>query len=122
MLITSSIINDRTLLEIDAFSGVKIAFYLPILLAIIIGVQLILPEGSRTPGSAVSWLLNFPLRIWHVLLGIVQTLMLFIMLDRSGNFPVISVADWENNIRGWLETALYARPHTKEMLVADIGC
>ena len=52
-----------------------------------------------------------------MLLGFVALVALFIMLDRSGNFPIISVADWENNVRGWLETAFYARPRTKEVFI-----
>ncbi|MCK4720382.1 hypothetical protein KAU08_06975, partial [bacterium] len=44
-------------------------------------------------------------------------IVLFIMLDRSGNFPILSVAAWENQIRGWFETMLYARPRTKEMFI-----
>ncbi|MFH1677065.1 MAG: DUF5693 family protein, partial [bacterium] len=117
LLIGSSMINTRTLLEIDAFSGVKIALYLPILLALIIGVQLILPAEKQTFVSGLEWLFNVPVKIWHVLLGFVALVALFIMLDRSGNFPIISVADWENNVRGWLETAFYARPRTKEVFI-----
>jgi hypothetical protein len=117
LLIHSILINKYTLLEIDAFSGVKIALYLPILLAILIGVRLILPLQSRSIMSTVSYLLNMPLKIWHVILGLAGLAVLFIMLDRSGNFPIINVADWESNIRGWFETMLYARPRTKEMLV-----
>ncbi|MCX6645356.1 MAG: DUF5693 family protein [bacterium] len=117
LLIHSILINTHLLLQIDSFSGVKIALYLPILLAILIGVRLILPPQSRSIMSAVSYLLNMPLKIWHVILGLLGLVVLFIMLDRSGNFPVINVADWENNIRGWFETMLYARPRTKEMLV-----
>jgi len=117
LLIAASLINQKTLLQIDAFSGVKLALYLPIVLAILIGVQIIIPEENRSFGSGVAWLLNVQLRIWHVLLALVGLIALFIMIDRSGNFPIISVADWENKVRGWLETMLYARPRTKEILV-----
>ena len=117
LLIHTILINQHTLLQIDAFSGVKLALYLPILLAVLIGVRLILPSENRTLSSAISYLLNIQIKIWHIILGLVGIVVLFIMLDRSGNFPVLSVADWENNIRGWFETMLYARPRTKEMLI-----
>jgi len=117
LMIAASLISTSTLLEIDAFSGVKIALYLPILLSILIGVQLIIPSENRTLAGALSWLLNVPVRIWHVLLGLAGLVALFVMIDRSGNFPIISVAGWENDVRGWFETMLYARPRTKEMLV-----
>ncbi len=116
-LIAASLIETRTLLAIDSFSGVKLALYLPILLAVIIGVQLIVPEEKRALRGGIEWLLASPIRIWHVVLGIVALIALFIMIDRSGNFPILSVADWENDIRGWFESALYARPRTKEMFV-----
>ncbi len=117
LLIGASMINESTLLQIDAFSGVKIALYFPILLTILIGVQIILPRESRTLAGALSWLLNLTLKMWHVLLGVAGLILLFIMLDRSGNFPLLPVAEWENDIRGWFETLLYARPRTKEMFI-----
>jgi len=119
--IAAVMINERTILAIDTFSGVKIALYLPILIAILIGVQLILPEGKRTIKDGIAWLLGVNIQIWHVILGIVGLALLFIMVDRSGNFPIIDVADWENNVRGWFETVLYARPRTKEMLFGHPG-
>ncbi len=117
LFIHAILINNHTLLQIDAFSGVKIALYLPILLSVLIGVRLILPQENRTLSSAVSYLLNIQIKIWHVILALFGLIVLFIMLDRSGNFPILSVATWENQIRGWFETMLYARPRTKEMFI-----
>jgi len=117
LMISASLISTRTLLQIDSFTGVKLALYLPILLALLIGVQVILPKEKRRFADGVAWLLNVPVKIWHVLLGIVALIGLFVMIDRSGNFPVIEVAEWENRVRGWLETMLYARPRTKEAFI-----
>jgi len=117
ILIGASMISEKTMLQIDAFSGVKVALYLPILFAILIGTRLIVPQENRTLAGGLKWLINYQLKIWHVLVGIVGLLVLFIMLDRSGNFPLLPVANWENDIRGWLENALYARPRTKEFLI-----
>lgn len=117
LLIAASLINHLTLLKIDSFSGVKLALYLPILLSLMIGVQLILPPEKRTFYDGLTWLLSVPIKVWHILLGFLALVVLFIMLDRSGNFPVIEVADWENKLRGWFETILYARPRTKEAFI-----
>ncbi len=117
VLIASSMIDERTLLGIDAFSGVKLALYLPVLLSMLIGVQLIVPGDKQTLLGGLTWLLEFPLKIWHVILGLIGLIAIFVLLDRSGNFPIIPVGDWENQFRGWFETLLYARPRTKEMLI-----
>jgi hypothetical protein len=117
LLVAACLVETHTLLAIDAFSGVKLALYLPILLSLLIGVRLIVPKDKRSFRGGLEWLLATPLRIWHVLLGLLALAALFIMIDRSGNFPIIPVADWENGVRGWFEMVLYARPRTKEMLV-----
>jgi hypothetical protein len=117
LLIAASLINHLTLLQIDSFSGVKLALYLPILLALVIGVWIVLPEDRRSIGQGLSWLLLTQVRIWHVLIVLVGLVGVFVMLDRSGNFPVIAVSNWENDIRGWFETLLYARPRTKEAFI-----
>jgi len=121
LLIAASSIDTRALLAIETFSGVKVALYLPILLAVLIGVKLILPDGKKSFKDGVAWILGVNIQIWHVILGVVGLVALFIMYDRSGNFPVIDVASWENDVRGWFETMLYARPRTKEMMVGHPG-
>lgn len=121
LIVAACLVETRTLLAIDTFSGVKLALYLPILLAVIIGVQLIVPKEKRTLKGGLEWLLSTEVRIWHVILGLFALVALFIMIDRSGNFPVVSVADWENKIRGWFEVMLYARPRTKEIFAGHPG-
>jgi len=116
-MIAASLVDEKILLGIDSFSGVKLALYLPVLIAAIVGAQVMLHAEKKNLYDGVKWLLNVNLKIWIVILGLVGLISVFVLLDRSGNFPIVPVADWENQFRGWFENLLYARPRTKEMLI-----
>lgn len=112
-----SLISTTTILQIDSFSGVKVALYLPILFAIIAGPMVMLPKMEANFANGLKKFLSTEMKIWHVVLGIIGLVALLVMAERSGNFPLIPVTDVENNFRGWLESAFYARPRTKEFLI-----
>ena len=98
------------MLQILVFKGVKLAQIIPIgFSALVLFVVLFLrneKEGRRRP----------PL-ILAVALFVVAGAALVVILLRSGD-NMLPVADLEKQLRSWLELKLYARPRTKEFLLA----
>lgn len=51
-----------------------------------------------------------------LLLGIFTGIM-YILLNRTGNYSVVPIPKWELAFRAWLEKVLWVRPRTKEFLI-----
>lgn len=95
------------MLEFRVFSGVKLAQILPLAAAVLILIPVLRrrPAGQRVPVPLI------------VLLVLCVAATLVVMVLRSGDY-MIPVAKLEIVARDWLELHLYARPRTKEMLIA----
>lgn len=94
--------QDPYFLKIRQFTGVKLAFVLPVLcvgLLTIMRIRLV----TFTKGFILS--------------GLGVTLLMVIILIRSGNEPVWPPAGWEEGVRAWLEEVLVVRPRFKEFLL-----
>ena len=98
------------------FAGVKIAFVVPLGL---VGLWAFSPLGAGGTGEDFfSWLsdqLKEPIRVWHVVLGLVLAVVLAIYLLRSGNTGTAPA--WERTVREVLERVFRYRPRTKEFLL-----
>ncbi len=121
--ISSLLADNRYLLEIDYFRGVKVAVTLPLLLVIWIFVR---RWGlRREPGPSVSvrgeveWLLDRPILVKHALLLSFVAFAFYVYIGRTGNTPGIGASAVEVGARDWLERLLVARPRTKEFLIGD---
>jgi len=97
------------MLEFAVFSGVKLAQLIPLAIAV-----LILAATLRHRPSSMRHKVPVAVII-VVILGVAAALTLLIL--RSGD-NMIPVAKFELAARTWLEHTLYARPRTKEMLLA----
>jgi hypothetical protein len=69
----------------------------------------------REPVKWVMEFWNYPIRVSHVVLGVVGLAALAVVFLRRGNFPVIGVSDTEVGIRQLL-SEFFARPRFKELI------
>lgn len=95
------------MLEFRVFSGVKLAQLLPLAAAVLILIPALRrrPAGQRVPVPLILFM------------ALCVAAILVVMVLRSGDY-MIPVARLEIIARDWLELHLYARPRTKEMLIA----
>jgi hypothetical protein len=105
----AAVLNDHLhLLKIEAFTGVKVAHFAPVLLVALIALF------ARIDFK--TWIRE-PIR-WGVALGlIVIASALGYMLVRTGNESAGAVSGLEVQFRALLEETLYTRPRTKEFLI-----
>lgn len=122
-LVVAAVLGDiRHMLEFEYFRGVKLTLAAP-LAGVVLAYFLMDREGR--PAEIVRglvqecWsLLGMTVRYRHVVLGLAGAVAVFWYLQRSGNFPVVPVPQWELRMRALLEQLLVARPRTKEFAVA----
>jgi len=103
--------------EMDAFSGVKLSFVVPVFLAALIGVRLFFREEKSGFFNELIFLGNLEIKIKHLAFLAVVAFAGLILLMRSGNEPIFAVSDIESSFRGVLETIFAVRPRTKEFLI-----
>ncbi|MGI9861409.1 DUF5693 family protein [Moorella naiadis] len=110
----AAILADNTFfLKINAFSGIKIAFILPLIIFTL--AVIIRQEGRRTATTFRGWLdANLTLKL--VLLAVVVAAAGLVYISRSGNEGV-GLLPFEGQMRSFLGNALLARPRTKEFLL-----
>lgn len=121
-LLVAGLLGDSPyILEFRYFRGVKIAFATP--LALVAVSYLVMGRRGR-PGEVFRAIirelwgaLDMAIRYKHVVLGMIGLVGLFWYIQRSGNFPVVPVPDWERKLRFWLEQTLIARPRFKEFVI-----
>ncbi len=109
VFVTSALSSREYFLRIEVFSGVKLAFVLPILL---ICVMYLLKTGEK-----ISDFLDSPMRYAEVVLGIVVLGAIVIYVIRSGNEAAGAVTASEGSLRSALESLLLVRPRFKEFLI-----
>ncbi len=93
--------------QVDQFSGVKAAHFLPI---VIVAIFLIsqLTDLRKVLASPATW--------GYLVLGFVALIAVAFMLSRTGNDNPAAVSGFELKMRGVLDRFLYTRPRTKEFL------
>lgn len=100
------------MMSIDKFSGVKIAYLLPVLL-----VMAYLWKRKNADKYPIITTLKKELIVGDiVILGVLGIIGLLFIL-RSGNFSFVSIPGFEEKVRNFLEHTLIARPRTKEFLI-----
>lgn len=110
----AAILADNTfILKINEFSGVKIAFIVPLVIFTL--AVIIRQEGRRTAATLQGWLdANLTLKL--VLVAVVVAAAGLVYISRSGNEGV-GLLPFEGQMRSFLGNALLARPRTKEFLL-----
>lgn len=112
MLIAALLSNNKFMLGIEQFSGIKISYLLPLLLVLAI-------MWLRVNKGKLMILENIkkPILIEHVIIMFFFAVFLVIYISRSGNFSFLPVLSIEEKIRIFLEKTLIARPRNKEFLI-----
>jgi hypothetical protein len=96
-------------LKLNEFRGVKVALIAPSLLIVLTGLW---------HWRGLNWsVLKTQLQRGSWLIPAAGLGALFLVLERSGNLPLIPVARWEELVRERLEDWLTARPRFKEFLI-----
>jgi len=112
LLIAALLSNNKFMLGIEQFSGIKISYLVPLLLVLAI-------MWLRVNNGKLMILENIkkPILIEHVIIMMFFAVFLIIYVSRSGNFSFIPVLGIEEKIRIFLEKTLIARPRNKEFLI-----
>jgi len=112
LLIAALLTNNKFMLGIEQFSGIKISYLVPLLLVLAI-------MWLRVNKGKLMILENIkkPILIEHVIIIFFFAIFLVIYISRSGNFSFLPVLSIEEKIRIFLEKTLIARPRNKEFLI-----
>ncbi|MGI5970165.1 MAG: DUF5693 family protein [Oscillospiraceae bacterium] len=108
------------LLELRHFSGVKASQLLPLLYSAFILLKTFCHEKGRSLGGDLSSIQNSlrgHRKLWLVLIVLVIACMVAVFILRTGD-SVLRASVPEIRARNFLENILYARPRTKEFLIA----
>lgn len=113
--VVSSLADIRYIMNIVYFSGVKVAFLLPLLIFPLNYLSAVMDRREWVPAIG-SWLQKSPS---YLVLGIamVALLGLYIYIGRSGNTSGIEVSSLELRTREVLEMLFLARPRFKEFMI-----
>jgi hypothetical protein len=112
LLIAALLSNNKFMLGIEQFSGIKISYLLPLILVLTI-------MWLKVNNGKLMILENIkkPILIEHVIIMVFFAVFLVIYISRSGNFSFLPVLGIEEKIRIFLERTLIARPRNKEFLI-----
>jgi hypothetical protein len=112
LLIAALLSNNKFMLGIEQFSGIKISYLVPLFLVLAI-MWLKVNKGKLM----ILENIKKPILIEHVIIMMFFAVFLVIYISRSGNFSFIPVLGIEEKIRIFLEKTLIARPRNKEFLI-----
>ena len=112
LLIAALLNNNKFMLGIEQFSGIKISYLVPLFLVLAI-MWLKVNKGRLM----ILENIKKPILIEHVIIMVFFALFLVIYISRSGNFSFLPVLSIEEKIRIFLEKTLIARPRNKEFLI-----
>jgi len=112
-LLTAALLsNNKFMLGIEQFSGIKISYLVPLFLVLAI-MWLNVNKGKLM----ILENIKKPVLIEHIIIMVFFALFLVIYISRSGNFSFLPVLSIEEKIRIFLEKTLIARPRNKEFLI-----
>ncbi|MBA7493545.1 hypothetical protein ES702_04104 [subsurface metagenome] len=112
LLIAALLNNNKFMLGIEQFSGIKISYLIPLFLVLAI-MWLKVNKGKLM----ILENIKKPILIEHVIIMVFFAVFLVIYISRSGNFSFLPVLSIEEKIRIFLEKTLIARPRNKEFLI-----
>ena len=113
--IVSSLADIRYIMNLSYFSGVKVAFILPLLLFPLNYFCVTIPR-DKWLGMLRDWLKKSPT---YLMLGLflLAMVVVYVYIGRSGNDSGIQVSSLEIRLREILENIFLARPRFKEFLI-----
>jgi hypothetical protein len=113
--IVASLADIRFIMNVELFSGVKLAFLTPLLL-FAFNYLLVFNDEDHLLDSIYKNLMKQPNYLF-LLLAFVGMVMGYVYLARSGNNPAIGVSQLELTVREYLEMLFLARPRFKEIIL-----
>jgi hypothetical protein len=113
----------ETMLRLEIFRGIKVAFLGPVVLVAAAGLTGLLWE--RTPWAdarrevvrRIGSLLGSSITVWQLGLGLGLLVMLAIMVIRGGSEVAGAASGFEIRFRAALDNLMFVRPRTKECFV-----
>jgi hypothetical protein len=107
----AAMLSDREyFLRMNVFSGVKIAFLVPLLIVFL--------SYLNSTGEKILEFFDSPMKYIEVAIGLAALAVLAVYLLRSGNQPGPgAMTEQESALRTALESLFYARPRFKEFLI-----
>ena len=125
LMVASLLAESKYMLKLDIFRGVKLAFISPLIIYVIlyiknIGIYSDKDDKPIKPSLQLKKLLNTSVTVKYVLAGAAVSIVVIILLLRSGNAPAGLASGAELKFRAALETLLVARPRSKELLTFPI--
>lgn len=120
IFLTAFLAHTSFVLKINQFVGVKLAFVLPLILISFYYFKTIDYQFNDRQGSfleRLDRLLDYNIKLKHLLLLFVLAVGGFVYIGRTGNYPLLPVSEIELNLREFLEKLLIARPRFKEFLI-----
>lgn len=123
MLTSAPISSINYMLELDIFRGVKLAQLLPLafyalLFLMFFGYLWGEKKSEKLTVDDMRTILFFHIPVWVILMAGVMGAAGYIYLARTGHETNVSASTVELLARNFLEEVLFARPRTKEFLVA----
>jgi hypothetical protein len=113
--IVAALADIRFIMNVKIFSGVKLAFLLPLLL-FALNYLLVFGDEDRLLENIYKNLLKHPTYLF-LLLAFIGLAMGYVVLARSGNNSSVGVSQLEIRVREFLEIIFLARPRFKEIIL-----
>lgn len=113
--VVTSLADIRYIMNVEAFSGVKVAFIIPLLLFIVNYYCCFAGDGRFTE-NIKTYMYKQP-NYLILFLFMIGALALYVYVGRSGNTSGIQVSGLEIRLREILENIFLARPRFKELLI-----
>ena len=113
--VVTSLADIRYIMNVDVFSGVKVAFLAPLLL-FVVNYLCCFAEAGGFKKNLKTYMYKQP-NYLVLFLFMVGALMLYVYVGRSGNTSGIQVSGLEMRLREILENIFLARPRFKELII-----
>ena len=111
------------MIELDIFRGVKPAQLAPIaFFGVVFGLMMLYfwtsKEKTTLELKDLKWAMNVDIKVWMILILGVVGFIGYVYIMRTGHESNLEALNIELIARNYLEEILYARPRTKEFLIA----
>jgi hypothetical protein len=119
----NSMLGDvKYMLEMDIFRGVKAAQIVPFGIFFVIYLVYFLNKNSKSAFKSsidiIKVLLNKDIKIYYAIIAALIGVVGYVYISRTGHETSLQPSNIEMIFRNFMENVLFARPRTKEFLIA----
>ncbi len=122
VFVDSILVDVKYMLEMDIFRGVKISQIAPFGIFLVIYLIYFLNKNNenafKSSINIVKTLLNKDIKIYYAIIAGLIGVVGYIYISRTGHETNLQPSNIEMIFRNFMENMLYARPRTKEFLIA----